>query len=853
VAQTWHKDKYVGVAVVETTIGFLYNSQPLYTWVSVNHKFVNSVEAYMNFMLHFKKNVLDNPVFYQDLSCDCPRFITAKYKGGRVYVQPGVQANIPSISRSKPPELDRVMVGIMSKVIKEKLPKEWDEAEANWDHSNVQPNDEKPYQNLLAGSPLLKSAVRVPRPKTAKEAFAFLRTRPMVWTVAHCTAGIAQSFDENCVKQVIAIPELGSKQVISRIPTMPVAGGQATYNCADKRMGNTHGTKKQQGYFPKSIIVSLITAFKTVLEADSYLTMKVVQPIRYWASLINKFFVDCTWKYFFNLYVNLFRKAETIPVGKTARIIWGVDMLNILIDYLLKKPFMSSLKNQNERGYTTGNTAKAAGFTYMHYRIVQFYLAQLKTPPHLETRKLLCEYFKLSPDCSDEDLAGPLQDTLVGKDDDVGAWDFCQFIVNFEVINLIYLYRADFNPNAVTLDQAIYLMLMCYSSHMRATTTVKIRKSGEDKDQNCVVQNLPSGYLGTAIEGSQLHSFIQHEAQSYKYLIASSLSRNYKPQTKFTRLVFGLAKLGTPACHSSDDFIDLTINLATIVHSIFDDQYHYAQVNLVLKHEKTNVNRELPASFNWPDLLCAVDDYLIEICGLKLGTNEGLAYNNGCLLKDVILYDAQKRFTCSYKSFFSKYDKDDKRLTDGVTFLQWRFRLWEDDWFIVTRDVVRLIAKMMRMSTTVLTPAQWVMRLRAYMYLSVGNRVLYECIAKIEDDYRAEMQLTNAVIADEFNKEPIRDIINLMSFKLEGLTGDNLKEKPTYQQVLDFYGPSSDTLTHTVRDRHLAGIKYLKSNIEHMITPGDRDSDRKIAVKPVKVPVEVLNRLDELRLLVRRR
>lgn len=847
IRQTWHKSRHVGLAVVETTIGFLHNSQPVYTWTTTSHKFTNSVEAYMNFMQHFKKNVFDNPIFYQDLTAECPRYIAPTYKGGRVYVQPGLQAKIPSISRSKPPPFDDVMQNVMATSFKKIMPENWDEASREWAHSNIQPNDEMPYQNLFAGSPLLKSAVRVPKPKNAKEAFAFLKSRPAIWTLAHCSAGVAQSYDESHKKQVVPIVTLGSEKVIDKIMTMPVARGQATYNCADKRMGNTQGTKKQQAYFPKSVITSLIRAFKGVLEADVYLTAKVVQPISYWASLINKFFVDCTWKYFFNLYVNLFRKAETIPVGKTPRIIWGVDMLNILIDYILKKPFMNTLKNQNERGFTTGSTAKGAGFTYMHYRIVNFYLAQLKTSAHKGTRELLCQFFGLKDDATDEQLAGPLQATLVGKDDDVGAWDFCQYTVNFEVINLIYLYRADFNPRAVTVDQAIFLMLMCYSSHMRATTTVNIRKAGENKDQNCVVQNLPSGYLGTAIEGSQLHSFIQHEAQSYKYLIASSLHRNYVPKTKLTDLVFRLAKLGTPACHASDDFIDLTINLATIVHSLFDDQFHYAQVNLVLKHEKTNVVRELPKSFTWPGLLAAVDPDLVQICGLDLGTFEGIPYNNGCLLKDVLLYDSQKRFTCSYKPFFSTYDENDVRITDGVTFLRWNFRLWDDDWFIVTRDPVRLIAKLMRMSTNILTPSQWVMRLRAYMYLSVGNKRLYDCISDTEDLYRSQTKLTNAVIADEFNKEPVKEIVNLMSFKLEGLTGEHLRDKPSYQNVLEFYGPAADTTAGTIRSRHLASIKLTKASDEHLITPGDRFSDHPVLVKPVVVPQSTRNRLDELR------
>jgi len=273
--------------------------------------------------------------------------------------------------------------------------------------------------------------------------------------------------------------------------------------------------------------------------------------------------------------------------------------------------------------------------------------------------------------------------------------------------------------------------------------------------------------------------------------------------------------------------------------------------NLVLKQEKTNHKRELPKDVTWEDLQSKIDPELVAMCGLDLGTEVGVPFNNGSLLKDTVLFNAAVRYTTSCKPFFSKYDENDKRITDGVTFLQWRFRRYLSDYFLVTRDDERLLAKMFRMSTTVLNPAQWVMRLRAYMYLAVGNKPLYDAISRLEDEYRALVGLTDATLADIFNSEPIKDVKNLLNFKLDGLTGEDLSQKPSYDQVLRFYGPQADTETFSMRKRHLTLLRKFPVPDFHMVRKGEPGSAHPIVRFVPIVPDSTLKRLADLRAMLR--
>jgi len=844
---TWHRDKVVSPSRVRTTIGFAHDTSPQFVWESNNTKFINSIEAYMNFMDKYKHGVFENPRYYQNLYAATPRLVAPQPLPGRAHLLPGAQPSIPTIGCSKPPPADAPLIESMNRVFGKEMPDTYEAASVKWHHANRVVNDEAPYQSIFKGSKSHQSFMPVKRPVTRAEKYGFLQSRACVTAQARVAAAITLSVKKDYTRFDLKVPNYGSEKEIEKIADMPVAIGMANFNCADKRFGNTHGTKRSQDFVVKNSLMCMIRAFKDLIDADCAISKKTVQPISYWGNLINKFFLDGQWKYFYHLHTILFRKAETIQVGKTPRVIWGCDLLNICVDYLTKWDSMKATKNNFQRGFTHGITAKGAGFVHYHNQILNYYLDQLNTKPHLATRVALCEYLGLPLDCSDIDLSPKLAPLLVGKDDDVSAWDFAQYIVSFEAANMVYLYQYGINPHAVDVVEAIWLMLMCYSSHQRATTTVNVKPEGADVERNTVVQNLPSGYLGTAKDGSTFHSFIQHEAQIYKYLMASSVLKKTKLLTPRLRLCALLATLGTPANHHSDDFIDLVIALATIFHSLFDDQYHYAMSNLSLKYEKTNNVRNLPVGLTWDKLSSLVDSQWLNLTGYGIGTDEGLIYNNGSLIKDVKLFTPQVRFSQSFKPFFSVYDKDDNRLTDGVTFLQWRFRLYRDDYFIVTRDPERLLAKAMRMSTTILTPAQMVMRLRAFMFLSVGNKKMYECFSRVEDEYREHHKLTDASIADSYNTEQIKELVNLMSFKLDGMSGKDIMKKPTYDQILAFYGPGADNKIHAIRNRHNRDLYAPSKSNTNLVRLGQPKSFNPVNRHPVIVSAGASLRLLELR------
>jgi hypothetical protein len=797
-------------------------------------------------MLRYKATVLSNPRYYSELHADFPKFVSAEHVSGRVYDVTGAKPKVPTISCSVPPVRDDDMDSCMEESFSP-LGSVWDDAKVRWNHANSVPNNELPYQPLLKGSNTHRSFIKVPRPKTASECFNFIRSRSAVVSLARVTAGVALTYDKKYNRIKIPMPDLSTDKNIDLLAETPLPKGGINFNCADPRYGNTKGTKSDNSFVARNCLVSLIKAFRDIVLAHAFQNMTDVRPMRYWANVIHVFFTDCTWKYFFALYVTLFRKAETIKVGKLPRIIWGVDVLSIMLDYVIKKPAMAPLKCQFERGFTHGITPKAAGFTYMYDRIVRFYLDQLATPKHKETRELLCEHLNLPKDCSDEMLTNPLAMMLVAKDNDVSAWDFCQFVVGFAAVDLTYLYRYGFDPLRMTASQAITFMLFCYSSHMRATTMVNIKRTGEDKEKPRYVQNLPSGYLGTASDGSKKHSFIQHELQSFRYLMLRSmeLAKQAVNNPPLLKLCIKLGLLGTPAMHHSDDFMDIMINLAAIVHSLFDDEYHYTMQNLVLKQEPSNVSRNLPLPLTWELMNSLISPHYRDILGLDLGTYDGLTYNNGALLTDVKLYNAQERLE-HVKPFFTTYVGTVKILI-GVNFLTWFFVMHGEDFFIVRRDRERLLAKMRNTSSTVLNPSQWVMRLRSYMYLAIGDEEFYDAIAKCEILFRDRMKLTDADIADEFNRAPVRDLATLMSYKLDGLTGEHIRNMPTYADVVFFYNPRIDGESGMIRYKMMRPLTSDWAVNEHLVRKGEPKSSTPIIFNKVIVPQSTLDKYKKYR------
>jgi hypothetical protein len=797
-------------------------------------------------MLRYKSVMLSNPRFYSELHADFPQFVSAEHAGGRVFNAAGASAKVPTISCSVAPPRNEVMDEVMDEAFTP-LGDVWPSAKIKWNHANDNPNNELPYQNCFKGSNLHRSFVKVEKPTTAAARFAFIRSRNAIPPIARVTAGIAISVNKDYTRVPIPFPDLSTDKNINLIPETPAPKGAANFNCADPRYGNSKGNKNEQSFVVRNCLISMIKAFRDIVASHSYNEMSGVRPIRYWASLVHRFFTDCTWKYFFALYVTLFRKAETIKVGKTPRIIWGIDLLSIMVDYIIKKPAMVPLKNQFERGYTHGVTPKAGGFTYLFQRVVDFYLEQLRSPVHAETRRLLVEHLKLPPDSSDSDLANPLASMLVGKDNDVSAWDFCQFTVGFAAVDLTYLYQYGIDPKRMTATQAITFMLFCYSSHMRATTLVNIKRTGELKERLRFVQMLPSGYLGTATDGSKKHSFIQHELQSFRYLMIASMER--VDQTPLMRMLLGLGKLGTPAMHHSDDFMDLIISLAAITHSLFDDEYHYTMQNLVLKQEASNVERKLPAVLSWETLQSLISPHYRDILGLDLGTYEGLPFNNGALITDVKLFNAKERFETAFKPFFSIFNGS-QLVSIGVTFLQWFYILQGSDYFIVRRLRERLLAKMRNMSSVVLTPAQWVMRLRAYMFLAIGDEEFFNAISLVERLYRQKTNTTDAVMADEFNKAPVRDLATLMSYKLDGLTGEHIQKTPTYADVEFFYNPKIDAESGLIKHKMLKPLVPHWDLNGHLVRAGEPRSINPIIFTKVIVPQSTTDKYNKYRKLI---
>jgi len=572
--------------------------------------------------------------------------------------------------------------------------------------------------------------------------------------------------------------------------------------------------------------------------------------------VIKGLFMDETWDHYYQEWVKIFRKSEVIKANKIPRMIWAVGMLSIIVDSILFTPTMKAHKNQFERGYSHGITPKGGGFAYMLERITGYYVKLFDVPQNVPVRDAFKKFLR-DDGCDDKALFQHIARTLFACDDDVIAWDFCQYMISFEMFNMCVAHAYGINPFCMSASDAIYLFLIGYSSHFQSAGLVNIKKEGEsDEEATFVIRMLKSGELLTAHKGSQIHSQVRHTLNVRKYLMLRSIQRkldalrteNCPPNVNlvFMKLVIGLALISTPGIHHSDDFFDLVINLSIPAHALFDTVFNYTREGLALKHEPGAPHRKDLKGIDFEFMHSLIDPDLIIAYGLDKGTPDGSEFKTSHLFNSVMLYDARKRYSASFKTIYTVFNPDGSVLSAGGQFLQFMFELVENvkRYVMVRRGRERLYAKFLGRPARELTPAQLVARIRSYAYLAIGQPDVHEVFRRVELNYRARIGMSDSDLATMLVADS-SIVLDEFRYNVGGLELGQISEFPSYSQVFQFYTPEVD-VTWMIKNRHMKRLCAPPPDY-HYIHVGDTGSIRPMVYTDPIAPKETMDKLKKLR------
>jgi len=768
-----------------------------------------------------------------------------QFEGGCVYSAIGPSPNIPKMSKSTP----NPMPPELYEAIEEEAPVELKiDRDANWVNANDVPNSPDAYQSAydgVTGHPSYGKKYVV-----TKNPFDFLRTRHAEVGAGKFAAAILYGIKGDYSNLSIPVSRFMKPEVRDLIPDAPMPKGGCNNNNADGRYGNVHGPKPEMDFVAKATVKALITELALFIHKRFILDGKVHRDVHEWSKEFHLLFESGIWDYFYQFWVKIHRKSEVIKKGKIPRMIWAVDMMAIVIDFLVFTNTMKAHKNQFERGYTHGLTPKGAGFTYLIDRIANYYTETLFTPEYTPTRIDFLGYMGEDPEMKQAQFPTFLASNLFSNDDDVGLWDFSQFPIAFDITSMMVLYAHNINLRMMTADEAILLFLMCYSSQMRAVGLVNIKKNGTEQEHpSFVVRGLKSGEYLTAHGGSCIHSQERMVVNVRKWLMIRSMEKNLHlagPNIDRAKLslCLRLAKVPTPAMHHSDDFWDLVINLAVPIHALFDTVYNYAMAGMVLKAEHGASKRPMMKGINFDEMLDLVDPALAVAYGLRLGTEDGVPFKTAAMFKEVLLHNPLKRFHEAYKPMYTRFVNGQVVIMGGQ-FLQFNVIKEPKCCFImVRRGTKRLFAKFCGKSVGNLTPTQHIARIRSYAYLTPGQPEFHDMLYRIEKNYRAKIGLTDAEMASRLVVDAL-PMLNEMKYNLGGLTVAHITNFPTYDEVIKFYTPAADT-SGKIKDKHYRMLQAPPRE-RYLIPVGAKGNmEKKPIGKPV--PPHLLSRMAELRL-----
>jgi len=287
-----------------------------------------------------------------DITHKRPRYYNTSHAAGRVFDQSGVSHLVPKLSSSKAPPRNVVIDGIFKKHMENDHPQLLDKVVNGWVHTGTVPASDDPVQGCFAGSSAHATYVREFKLDTEDDVFDFLDSVEAVATDSTAAAALTLTAMEDYTNSFSPHPDFTDDKQIDMITTFPVMKGAANFTCADGHVGDVEGDKVDNDFVAKNVLICLIRTFREHAEMHCQNRGRKVFSATEWAHVFDDYFLNHFWRYFFALYIVLFRKAETIQAGKICRLVWAVDILNIFLDYVVKKPLMKMQKKTSLREVT---------------------------------------------------------------------------------------------------------------------------------------------------------------------------------------------------------------------------------------------------------------------------------------------------------------------------------------------------------------------------------------------------------------------------------------------------------------------------------------------------------------------
>jgi len=509
---------------------------------------------------------------------------------------------------------------------------------------------------------------------------------------------------------------------------------------------------------------------------------------------------------------------------------------------------MESHKNQPEIGMTHGLIWAGGGFTHYINRIVDHYFRYIMSPQGVRLR---ASWSAHDPEVADmflnddhDSIQQKIVSLLYGCDDDVVEWDKMQFPISFTLCDLRVISFYNIDLTRITAHQVQFLMLLLVSNCLRCTRLACVYDKNRDTYTVVrLVRILASGELLTAHYGSNCHIQITIERATKLYKLVSSI--DYDTVSPLLRFLVDFALVSVVVMTHSDDKTAVIPVYSIPFDSLLDPVYHYTKHNLVLIPEPTYTPAPSdPFGLKINDFLHFVDSTLAERYGCFLGKSTGVPYQTPALIRPVTLFDPDTRYRRSYKPLFTTIGPLGEILVKGIEFLRFNFLNLGSYDIGIRRTPERLIAKFIHLNNSELNSAEWILRLRSYMYLSVNNEPLYQAFAGIEADFRSLRGITSSVIASELLQSSNKDLVNLR-YMITGIDSGALAETPTYKSIVRFFLLESDP-SMSVRYK-LLKHNSVRLSFDPTVRPGEPRSSEPIRYLPVKMTSSLRLKVLELR------
>jgi len=402
---------------------------------------------------------------------------------------------------------------------------------------------------------------------------------------------------------------------------------------------------------------------------------------------------------------------------------------------------------------------------------------------------------------------------IMTRFDDMKNWDLS---VGFGFKALFYLnYLNSYDLDFSRVDKNQFIFLFLHLQHTMHDLHMKINIDGVVRH---VFRFLASGCYNTAHMGTWIHNLMEEVYFMASIRMVKKVKKFLKSKGLYEEFygMFVAWQCGSPLFHHSDDKFKACLFLAVILMEVVDPMRFYAD-NFNMAH-KVEVQPYLKSPYS--EELEQIIPILHEMnCFDDIFFNGADSYPTGSPHGPMKLFGFRDRVN-SWRPLITEFKPDGTSDDPGCIFLKHYFSFIESNGrqiIIPRRNRTDLFPKMIYPVSSLNSVADHILKIRAYMYSTPGDFLLYSSYLKIHD---ALMVRYNKPMLDPADlKHSKRDKqLEHIKYKL-GIDNDfNFYNRPpSYEEVCLHYfpklGKSEEYLQFCLRrDRDVSIISAIKAD-----------------------------------------